>query len=268
MAFTHADMLATAERSPAAATAHDRDGWVGLFTANGRVEDPVGSRPHVGTAEIARFYDTFIGPRDITFHRDVDIVVGTTVIRDLELEVKMASTLTMRIPAYLRYDLEDHAGELQIAALQAFWELPAMVGQFLRSGVRAVPAGAELSKALLANQGLAGTLGFLSGLRGIGTGSKGVVARLLDAACAGDEVGMRRRLTGQVRVTSGDDLALSAAELTQHLAGARWHKLIGSGYAVVAGVERAGQRSVVVGEVGPEPAALKRIRVFSEAGDG
>ena len=40
-------------------------GWVGLFTADGRVEDPVGSRPHAGPVEIGRFYDTFIGPRDI-----------------------------------------------------------------------------------------------------------------------------------------------------------------------------------------------------------
>ncbi len=29
---------------------------------------------------------TFIGPRDITFHRDLDIVSGTVVLRDLELE--------------------------------------------------------------------------------------------------------------------------------------------------------------------------------------
>jgi hypothetical protein len=268
MAFTRADMLATAERSPAAATAHDRDGWVGLFTANGRVEDPVGSRPHVGTAEIARFYDTFIGPREITFHRDVDIVVGTTVIRDLELEVKMASTLTMRIPAYLRYNLEDHDGELNVAALQAFWELPAMVGQFLRSGVRAVPAGAELAKALLTNQGLPGTLGFLSGFSGMGSGGKGLFARFLDDACGGDEVGMRRRLAGQVGISSGDDLQLSAADLLRHLSGARWRKLIGSGHAVVAATERAGQRSVIFAEVGAEPARLTRIRVFSEAGDG
>jgi len=266
MAFSRADMLAAVERSPEAAGAHDRDGWVGLFTPHGRVENPVGSRPHRGTAAIGRFYDTFIGPRDIIFHRDVDIVVGTTVIRDVQLEVRMASTLTLRIPAYLRYDLEDRDGELKIASLQAFWELPAMVGQFLRSGVRAVPAGVQLSKALLRNQGLDGTLGFFSGFRGIGTGSKGVVARFLDAACAGDEVGMRRRLAGQVRVTSGDDLALSAADLTRHLAGARWRKLIGSGHAVVAAIERPGQRSVVVGEVGSEPAALTRIRVFSEVG--
>ena len=266
MAFSRADILAAVERSPEAAGAHDRDSWVGLFTADGRVEDPVGSRPHRGTAAIGRFYDTFIGPRDITFHRDVDIVVDATVIRDLQLEVRMASTLTMRIPAFLRYDLENHNDELKIASLQAFWELPAMVGQFLRSGVSAVPAGVQLSKALLTNQGVGGTFGFLSGFRGLGTGSKGVVARFLDAACAGDEVGMRRRLSGQVLATRGDDLALSAAELTRHLAGARWHKLIGSGYSVAAAVERAGQRSVVVGEVGSEPARLKRIRVFSDAG--
>jgi hypothetical protein len=268
MAFTRADMLATAERSPEAAGVHDRDGWVGLFTTNGRVEDPVGSRPHQGTAAIERFYDTFIGPRDITFHRDVDIVVGTTVIRDGELEVKMASTLTMRVPAYLRYDLEDHDGELQIAALQAFWELPAMVGQFLRRGVRAVPAGLQLSQLLLTNQGLAGTLGFLSGFGGMGSGGKGLFARFLDDACGGDEVGMRRRLAGQVDISSGDDLQLSAADLLRHLSGARWRKLIGSGHAAAAATERAGQRSVIFAEVGTETAALKRIRVFSEAGDG
>jgi hypothetical protein len=268
MAFSRADMLAAVECSPKAAGAHDRDGWVGLFTMDGRIEDPVGSVPHLGTAAIGRFYDTFIGPRDIAFHRDVDIVVGRTVVRDLELEVKMASTLTMRIPAYLRYDLEGRDGGLNVAALQAFWELPAMVGQFLRNGVRAVPAGAELSRALLTNQGLAGTLGFLSGFGGMGSGGKGLFARFLDDACGGDEVGMRRRLEGQVDITSGDDSRLSAADLLRHLSGARWRKLIGSGHTVAAATERAGQRSVIFAEVGAEIAALKRIRVFSEAGDG
>jgi len=266
MAFTRADLLATAERSPAAACARDRSAWVGLFTPNGRVEDPVGSRPHRGTAAIGRFYDTFIGPRDITFRRDVDIVVGTTVIRDGELEVTMASALTLRVPVYIRYDLQDEADGLKIAALSAFWELPAMVGQFLRGGVRAVPAGVALSQLLLTNQGLAGTLGFLSGFSGMGSGGKGLFARFLDDACGGDEVGMRRRLAGQVGISRGDDLQLSAADLLRHLSGARWRKLIGSGHAVVAATERAGQRSVIFAEVGAEPAALKRIRVFSEAG--
>jgi hypothetical protein len=265
MAFTRADFLATAERSPAAAGARDRGAWVGLFTTNGRIEDPVGSTPHRGVAAIKRFYDTFIGPRDIRYRPDIDIVVGPTVIRDGELEVTMASTLTLRVPVYIRYDLTDDAGELKIAALSAFWELPSMVGQFLRGGVRALPAGLQLSRLLLRNQGVVGTLGFLGGLRGIGGGAKAVVARFLDAACAGDEVGVRRRLA-QPRISSGDDDALSAADLLKHLSGARWRKLIGSGSTVVAGIERGGQRSVIFADVGGEPRAITRIRVFSEAG--
>lgn len=266
MAFTRADILATAERSPAAASARDRKAWVGLFTANGCVEDPVGSTPHRGIAAIGRFYDTFIGPRAIRFHPDVDIVVGHTVIRDGELEVTMASTLTMKVPVYIRYDLQDDADDLKIAALSAFWELPAMVGQFLRGGVGAVPAGVQLSRLLLRNQGLVGTLGFLGGFRGIGSGAKGVVAQFLDAACAGDEVGMRRCLAGQARFFTGDDLPLSAGDLLGRLSGARWGKLIGSGHVVVAATERAGRRSVIFADVGSEPLAITRILVFSEDG--
>ena len=265
MVFTRADILATAERSPAAAGARDRSAWVGLFTPDGRVEDPVGSTPHRGPSAIGRFYDTFIGPRDIRFHPDVDIVVGQTVVRDGELEVTMAATLTLRVPVYIRYDLTDDGGELRIAALLAFWELPAMVLQFLRGGIRALPAGMQLSRLLIRHQGLVGTLGFLGGFRGVGSGAKGVVTRFLDAACAGDEVGMRRRLAGRVRISSGDELPLSAADLSRHLSGARWRKLVGSGHAVVAATERAGQHSVVFAEVGVEPAVITRIRVFSEA---
>jgi hypothetical protein len=266
MAFTSADMLATAKRSPEAAGARDRKAWVGLFTPDGSVEDPVGSTPHLGVAAIGRFYDTFIGPRVIRFHPDLDIVVGPTVVRDGELEVTMASTLTMRVPVYIRYDMRDDAGDLKIAALSAFWELPAMVGQFLRGGVGAAPAGLQLSRLLLRNQGVVGALGFLGGFRGIGSGAKGVATRFLDAACAGDEVGMRRRLAGQARISSGDDVALSASDLLRHLSGARWRKLIGSGHAVVAATERAGARSVIFTEVGSDPLAITRIRVFSEAG--
>ncbi len=262
MTFTRADMLAIAERSPAAAC--DRNAWVGLFTSTGRVEDPVGSRPHQGRAAIGRFFDTFIGPREITYHPDVDIVVGPTVIRDGILEAKMTSALTMRVPIYIRYDLQDDAGELKIAALWAFWELPTMVGEFLRGGLRAVPAGLRLSRLLLSNQGLTGTFGFLSGFSGMGGGGKEMFAGFLDDACGGDEVGMRRRLAGAVRISSGDDLPLTASELRNHLSGATWRKLIGAGHAVVATTERAGQRSVVFADITSAPAAITRVRVFRE----
>ncbi|HEX2285840.1 MAG TPA: nuclear transport factor 2 family protein [Mycobacterium sp.] len=270
MAFSRADVLAAVERSPAAVRVHDRDGWVGAFTPDGRVEDPVGSQPHRGRSAITRFYDTFIGPRDITFHRDVDIVVGSTVIRDLELEVGMASGLTMRIPAYLRYDVAADAGELKIAALQAFWELPAMVGQFLRSGLRSAPAGLQLSKGLLTNQGLIGTVGFLSGFRGAGPQSKRRFQEFLGDARAGDEVALRRWLGRGSRITTGDDVPLAAAELLSRLAGARPRKLIAAGYSLVVGVDRDGRRDVLTAEIAAKPFAINRIRYFSEddeAGD-
>jgi hypothetical protein len=86
MTAVNAELVAVVERSPATTDIHDRAAWVALFTADGRVEDPYGSRPHIGHEEIGRFYDTFIGPRQIIFHRDFDVVSGATVIRDLMLE--------------------------------------------------------------------------------------------------------------------------------------------------------------------------------------
>ena len=181
-------LLAAVERSPQAAAAHDRAGWVALFTGDGRIEDPVGSRPHVGRTQIGRFYDTFIGPRDIKFHRDLDIVFGTVVLRDLELEVAMGSAVTMYIPAFLRYDLREGNGQWQIAELRAYWELPAMMLQFLRTGSRAVSPAVQLSRGLLGNQGLRGTAGFMAGFRRVGARHKELVETFLDAVGAARQV--------------------------------------------------------------------------------
>ncbi len=134
MPATRANLLATAQRSLTAAGAHDRAGWIGLFAADGRVEDPVGSQPHRGQAELGQFYDTFIGPRAITYQPHIDIVVGNAVVRDLELEIQMAPTLTMRVPTYIRYEVRADGDELRIAGLSAYWELPAMIGQFAPDG--------------------------------------------------------------------------------------------------------------------------------------
>jgi hypothetical protein len=264
MTFSRADMLAAAKQSLAAGGARDRDSWVGLFASSGRIQDPVGSQPHRGRTAIGRFYDTFIGPRRIVSDPDVDIVVGSTVIRDLTLEVGMSSTLTLRIPAYLRYDLTDEHGELKIAALYAFWQLPAMVGQFLRSGPRAVPAGLVLAKGLMMNQGLIGTLGFLSGFRGAGVRGKRRFREFLAAALAGDEVAVRRRLSKKAHITTGDDVALSASELLARLAGARPRKMISAGYHVVVGLDRDGHRDVLAAELAAKPFAIKRIRYFCD----
>ncbi len=267
MPFTRADVLSAAKRSLVAAGAHDRDGWVGLFTADGRVEDPVGSAPHRGHVAIGRFYDTFIGPRTIAHHPESDVVVGATVIRDLTLEIQMASALTMHVPTYIRYELRNEKDGLRIASLSAYWELPAMIAQFARGGLSAVPAGISLGRTMFANQGVTGSLGFVSGFRGLGSGGKALFGRFLDDACGGDEVGMRR-LVSDTPVTVGDTETVTSSDLVKHLSGGSWSKLVSSGRSVVARVDRDGRRTVLVGEIAAgtarERARITRVRLFGE----
>lgn len=278
MGLTRAELLTAVERSPQAAAAHDRAAWVNLFADGGRVEDPVGSRPHRGAAEIAQFYDTFIGPRDITFHRDVDIVAGSTVIRDLELQVAMGpagpgardAAVTMRIPAYLRYALEPasqpSSPRARITELQAYWELPAMVVQFLRHGTRALPAGLQLAGALLRNQGPVGAVGFAAGFRGVAARPPSQSRRrfigLLNDLCSGDEVSVRRRLGRGARVMSGEDAPVGASRLTTLTAGASWRKVIVSGSSAVAGLDTASGRGVLIAEL--TPTAIRQVRYFTD----
>jgi hypothetical protein len=264
MTFTEADLLSAVERSPRLAAAHDRAGWVALYAPDAEIEDPVGSRPHRGTDRIDRFYATFIDPRDITFHVRTDVVVDDTVVRDVDLEVRMSAEVTMHIPAVLRYDLAAVDGVPKIARLQAFWELPGMIGQFLRSGPRAVPVGGALGVALLRNQGVPGAAGFLAALRGAGPAAKRGVDRFVRDAAAGDEVAVRRGLGRGSPITMGDRRPLSGAELLGLLAGARAHKLIAAGRHVVAAVRRPdGECAVVIADVEARPFTITRLRVFA-----
>jgi hypothetical protein len=255
-------LLAAVERSPQAAAAHDRAGWVGLFTGDGRIEDPVGSRPHVGHSQIGRFYDTFIGPRDIKFHRDVDIVVGTAVLRDLELEVSMGSSVTMYIPAVLRYDLREDNGHWKIAHLRAYWELPAMMRQFLRAGTRAASPAVRLSRDLLANQGLRGTTGFLAGFRRVGARRKRLAEAFLGAVARKETSAALRSLSPTTAITLGDNDRLDVAELVEQLDGAGWAKVIGAGTTVAVSVSSVHGRGIVLADVAWPGNAIDRIRYF------
>jgi Nuclear transport factor 2 (NTF2) domain len=263
MPFTRTDVLSTVERSPAAASARDRSGWLDLFTSDARIEDPVGSAPHSGRVAIGRFFDTFIGPRDVAYLPDTDIVAGSTVIRDGVLQAALGSVV-LRVPIYLRYDLVEDDGVLKIAALNAFWELPAMVGKFLRGGVGGAHAGLTLATLLLRNQGIVGALGFLRGFRGAGQQGKRRFREFLADAQSGDEVAVRRRLAKGARVTLGDDRPMPTAELLSRLAGGRPRKLIAAGHHFAVGIERDGRRDVLFADVDSTSPEVQRIRYFSE----
>ncbi len=254
MTIDEARLLATVERSPEAAGRRDRRGWVGLFTDDGRVEDPVGSRPHVGTEQLGRFFDTFIAGRDIEFHRDLDIVCERTVIRDLTLGIAMGSGVTMAVPAVLRYRLREDGDELKIASLQAYWELAPMLRQFAGNGVAALPAGLALNRAMLANLGLGGTLGFLQGLRRPGPRQREALVDALTALAVGDELAVRRSL-------GAAELAVGLDDLRTRFYGASWSKVLAAGRSVTATVHTSDRRVVVIADFAAS-AAIERFEVF------
>lgn len=262
MAGVQPDLLTVVEESPRAAAAHDRAGWVGLFAPDGRVEDPVGSRPHIGPAQIGRFYDTFIGPRHVTFHRDLDIVRGPVVIRDLQLEVAMGSAVTMHIPAILRYDLKETDGQWKLARLRAYWELPAMMRVFLRNGVRALPAAGQLTWSLLRNQRPIGIAGFAAGFRRPGSHPKKLVETFVAAMTSRSPAIAMRALSTSATVTYGDDVATNAAELSEHLYGARPTKVIGAGATVAVSVGSGHRRGVLFAELAQRGRVITEIRYF------
>jgi hypothetical protein len=255
-------LLAAVEQSPAAAAAHDRAGWVGLFTKDGRIEDPVGSRPHLGHTEIGRFYDTFIGPRDVAFRRDLDVVHGPAVVRDLDLEVVMGKAVTMTIPAFLRYDLREVDGEWKIAMLRAYWELPSMMLQFLRNGVSAVPATVQLSQGLIRNQRLRGTAGFAAGFRRVGSRRKELVHTFVGAVGSRDKLAAQRTLSPDATMTFGDDDAANIADLVARCPGAGAPKLIAAGCTVAASITSQQGRGVMFADVARRRNEIRRIRYF------
>jgi hypothetical protein len=255
-------LLAAVERSPEAFTVHDRDGWVRVFTGDARLEDPVGSQPHVGHEQIYRFYDTFIGPRDIKFHRHLDIVFATTVLRDLELEVSMAPAVTVYVPAFLRYDLREANGEWKVAELRAYWDLPAMMLQFLRAGSPAVSPALKLSRGLLANQGLRGTAGFMAGFRRVGERHKNAVETFVGALARRDTVAATDALSSVAAITLGDTVPLDITELAEQLEGARCTKMNGAGSTVTSSLSAARGRGIMFADMAWRGHTINRIRYF------
>ena len=213
MTFSRADMLAAATSRPlrqaraigmpGSACSHPAGGW--------RIQSapsPIvgGRRSGSSTTRSSARGTSSTIPKSTSWSDQRSFATGS-------LRRAMASGLTLRIPAYLRYDLQDDNGDLKIAALYAFWELPAMVGQFLRSGPRRLPAVCDCRRSCWPTRALTGTLGFLSGFRGAGPQGKRRFREFLTDARAGDEVAVRRWLTKKARITTGDDLPLSTSEL-------------------------------------------------------
>ncbi|MBF6175613.1 nuclear transport factor 2 family protein [Nocardia blacklockiae] len=244
-----AELLATVERSPQAVAAHDRGAWVALFAGDALVADPVGARPHRGTAAIERFYDTFIAPNGIAFRVAHDVVCGMTVYRDLVIETTMSTGVTLRVPMHLRYDLVQAGDELRIRELRAHWELPVMVGQLLVAGVPGLLAAAKLAPQLLGNQGLGGALGFARGFVRVGAGGRRAATALLAAASRGDGSAFRAALALDATLTwCGTPVGIEG--FLAHATALRVEKPITAGRFVTATVHTRTARGIAELEIG------------------
>ncbi|HFE45920.1 MAG TPA: hypothetical protein ENJ18_10595 [Nannocystis exedens] len=186
------------EASPRLVGEHDRVAWQGLFAADGVVEDPVGAAPsrkgkglRRGSDELARFYDTFIAGNAIRFVVERDIVVGSEVIRDVAIHTTLGTGLQVMVPAILRYSLVREGGDIRIARLEAYWELPRMSKQILQRGPRGLRTMLRTTWTMLRVQGLRGLTGYSKGMiQGIFSRGRRTAARLARLLAEGDLEGI------------------------------------------------------------------------------
>ena len=262
---TVAELLAAVGRSPSAVAVHDRAAWVGLFSDGARVNDPVGSRPHLGTKAIERFYDTFIAPNSITFHVKRDVVCGMTVVRDLDLETRMSTGVVLTVPMHLRYDLVAESGVVAVDGLYAHWELSVMIAQLAGAGWRGAAASVKLAPQLLANQGVLGVTGFMRGLRTVGRPGRNAATGFLVAVRRQDTTAMSERLAPGAVLELSPGAPLSPDHFADSLRDLQWNKMIVAGRAVTASVRAAAWEGVALLEFAHRSHEISRVRMFVEA---
>lgn len=193
------------ERSPACVAAHDRAGWLALFSEDAFIEDPVGSTPAAkADGMLGRFYDTFIAPHEIRFVIRRDHYLGNEVFRDAVIKTRIRPGVEVEVAAYLLYQIADSGGALQVRRMAAHWQLLKMSAVAMGLGPRAWLPMTGLFARMLRNLGPAWVGGYLASLwRGIG-GRGGAAASALARAIAARDSGALCALFSQ----GGDGAAI------------------------------------------------------------
>jgi len=258
--FPREQLIAYVAQSPKLCAAHDRAGWVGLFAADGQVNDPVGSKPHNGRQEIENFYDTFIAPNQLSFNVSNDIVCGMCVMRDLDILSVMSTGVRVTVPMHLRYELVEEGGGLRIRRLYAHWELGEMLKQQMGS-LNGVLTSFQLTPRMLRYQGVAGVLGFMRGLGGKGRAGKATAARFLAALAAGDAAAAGALLADGCPLEVPCGTRVTLPELAAGTRGLEWRKLIGAGDFTSATVQLGPRRGVALFRF-DDPGRIAALQIF------
>lgn len=262
MTYSSEQLIAAVQQSPALVAVHDRTRWCALYAQDGEVNDPVGSRPHRGRAAIGRFYDTFIAPNSIAFNVEHDVTCGMSVMRDLTIRTGMPGGIVLDVPMHLRYDLVEEGGTLKIRRLYAHWELPFMIAQLLRTGLKGIWGSLRLGPQLIRHQGLGGMLGFLRGFLGNGRAGRKAVEAFLAAAQRGDVEAAGILLDHRCELELPAYQAKTLPELLAQLQGLQWRKLIAAGHCVTVTVQMGARRGVALFRFDHGPRQISSLQVF------
>ena len=110
-----------------AVEAGDREAWLGLFSPDAVVEDPIGPSPmdpagrgHRGPEAIAAFYDSVIGPNEVRFRIERSHAAGNEVANVGTITTTMGDGTVVHTDLVATYRVDD---EGKVLALRAFWEL-------------------------------------------------------------------------------------------------------------------------------------------------
>ena len=197
------------KRSPELVDRHDREGWLGLFSSEAVVEDPVGAGLNRKGKDwrsdrdgLSRFYDIFIAPNDIKFTVNQDIVVGNEVVRDVLIRTRLPNGAVSEVVAYLIYRGVEEGGEVKLASLQAHWDFKGNAMRLLRNnGLKGIVASTAQFWSMLRIQGLKRVMEYLGAMyKGIFKKGVAVVNSFATAVNAGDEAGLARLCEPNARI--------------------------------------------------------------------
>lgn len=184
------DALEIAKSSPERVKERDKAGWLALFTADARVEDPVGAGAHVGTAKLSSFWDVFIAPqRSITFAPRRDFLHRDVAIRYVTIStVTPVSDAPFEIPAIIEYRVRGD----RVASLRAFWEPQLAVKWHAQQGAKGLTGLLKHGARTTTGLGLGKAMGFGLAMRPkVRERDARRIAELLEASIGGREAAWR-----------------------------------------------------------------------------
>jgi len=128
------------KKSIALASAGERDAWLDLYAEDAIVQDPVGVSPfdatgegHKGKEAIAKFWDTVIGPSNITLTAHMRIPSGDKACAVHQTAINdMGNGNKTEVDMIAVYELND---EGKIKRMSAFWSWDEMEGQLKKLGM-------------------------------------------------------------------------------------------------------------------------------------